>query len=96
MKIDDKRKLCESIIKDLFIQNKWNIKKLKNLSIGITNDGALCGRKPLNWGKNIKNGLLADESIREIPVLEISTIFWDITEHPYTYKVYDEEWLKNA
>ena len=96
MKIDDKRKLCEGIIKDIFSKNKWNIEKVNDLSIGITNDGALCSRKPLNWGKNIKNGLLADESIREIPVLEITNIFCGIAEHPYTYKIYDEEWLKNA
>ena len=92
----EKQELCENIINEIFKKNKWDASKINEMSIGITKDGALCGRKPSNWDKVLKKGLLADETVRMIPVLEISELIWDAEEYPYAYKIYDKEWLQNA
>ena len=48
-------------------------------------------------GRGAKSGIIhTDDTIREMPVIEIASLIWNVPEFPYIYTIYDEEWLEDA
>ena len=77
------------IAKEICKRQKFCYIKLKNIC--YNDDSAVFTRYPDGYDVNNETkSINLDDSIKMVPVLEI------FNTEPYTYKVYDEEWLKNA